>query len=278
MGKVTLVALPYDSGRFDERMGRGPLHLLKRGLAEDLRAQQHEVEVVTIRLSEGFQAEGATLVELQTLATGAIRESLAGNRRAIILSGNCGPAALSAVAALGPRKTGVIWFDAHADFNTPETSPSGFLDGMALSILTGHCWPALAERFDGFAPVPEKNVVLIGARDLDPREADNLSASAIAHLAPARLDLLEKALDELLERVTHLYIHVDVDVLDESEGRANSYACAGGLSAEDLLSALEFIRSRCEISAGGLTAYDPRCDRKKSVRAVINNAARILAG
>lgn len=156
MGKIILVALPYDSGRFDERMGRGPLHLLESGLAEDLRAQQHDVEVVTIRLAEGFQAEGAALPALQKLAAGAVRESLARDRRPIILSGNCGPAALSAACALGPRTTGVIWFDAHADFNTPETSASGFLDGMSLSILTGHCWPALAERFDGFEPIPEK--------------------------------------------------------------------------------------------------------------------------
>ena len=68
MRKITLVALPYDSGRFDERMGRGPLHLLESGLVEDLRAQQHDVEVVTIRLAEGFQAEGAALPALQKLA------------------------------------------------------------------------------------------------------------------------------------------------------------------------------------------------------------------
>ena len=277
MGKITLVALPYDSGRFDERMGRGPLHLLESGLAEDLRAQ-HDVEVVTIRLAEGFQAEGAALPALQKLAAGAVRESLARDRGPIILSGNCGPAALSATCALGSKTIGVIWFDAHADFNTPETSASGFLDGMSLSILTGHCWPALAERFDGFEPVPEKNVLLIGARDLDSREAARLGESAITHILPTRMDQLERAVAELSERVANFYIHVDVDVLDESEGRANSYACGGGLSAPQLYAALEFLQRSGRMKVAGITAYDPGCDSEGHVRAVIANAARILAG
>jgi len=57
----------------------------------------------------------------------------------------------------------VIWFDAHADFNTPETSPSGFLDGMALAILTGQCWLRLAERLEAFTRMPEQNIIQIGA-------------------------------------------------------------------------------------------------------------------
>ena len=175
MGGTTLIALPYDSGRFDERMGRGPLHLLGSGLQEHIRALEPDLEVVEIRLPENFYAEAAALVALQKLAVEAIRESLARNRRVLILSGNCGPAALSAVSALDPQTTGVIWFDAHADFNTPETSASGFLDGMALSILTGRCWPGLAARFTGFKPIPDGNVVLIGARDFDPAEATALS-------------------------------------------------------------------------------------------------------
>ena len=278
MGKVTLVALPYDSAKFDERMGRGPLHLLRSGLAEDLRTRQHEVELVTIRLSERFHTEGSALVELQTLATGAIRESLADKGRAIILSGNCGPAALSAVCALGPQTTGVIWFDAHGDFNTPATSASAFLDGMALAILTGHCWPALAERFDGFEPVAEENVLLVGPRNLDPREAAGLSQSAITYITPARLDMLERALEGLLDRVAQFYIHVDVDVLDETEGRANSYACGGGLSAQDLYSALALIQRHGRTKVSAITSYEPACDHEGRVRSVIGKVVNTLAG
>ena len=137
-------------------MGRGPVHLLENGIAKSLREQAHEVEIADVLLPDALYSEGQALAQLQRGAVPILKEALEKNQRALLLSGNCGPAALSAVSALGPRTTGVIWFDAHGDFNTPETSASGFLDGMALSILTGRCWPALAASFEGFEPVPER--------------------------------------------------------------------------------------------------------------------------
>jgi arginase len=89
---------------------------------------------------------------LQNLAVPVVREAIDKESRVLILSGNCGPAALSAVGTLNPQTTGVVWFDAHGDFNTPNTSASGFLDGMSLAVLTRRCWPALAARFVGFEP------------------------------------------------------------------------------------------------------------------------------
>jgi arginase len=277
MGGTTLIALPYDSGRFDERMGRGPLHLLGSGLQEHIRALEPDLKVVEIHLPENFHAEAAALVALQNLAVEPVRESLAGNRRVLILSGNCGPAALSAASALDPQTTGVIWFDAHADFNTPETSASGFLDGMALSILTGRCWPRLAARFTGFQPIAARNVVLIGARNFDPAEETALGQSEITRLGPG-LGGLERAMEALAERVEDFYVHLDVDVLDQSEGRANSYASGGGISAAELYTALELLQQSGRIRVAGITSYDPACDRAGSIRAIIDNAAAILAG
>jgi arginase len=277
MAYISLIALPYDSGRPDERMGRGPAALLDNGLAEHLRSHHHDVEVHTVRLSETFHSEGQALVALQNLAVPIVREAIAGERRVLILSGNCGPAALSAVSALDPKTTGVIWFDAHGDFNTPETSASGFLDGMSLAVLTGRCWPALAARFAGFAPVPEANVVLVGARDLDSPEATGLSQSAITIVAPAKMDAFAGVVEALSERVENIYVHLDVDVLDNSEGSANSYASAGGLSAQQLYAALELLERSGRIRVAGITSYEPACDSRGSIRAIIQNAATILA-
>ena len=278
MGGTTLIALPYDSGRFNERMGAGPLHLLENGLKERLGAIEPGLEVVVVRLPENFYAEAEALVALQKLAVEAIRENLGRNRRVLILSGNCGPAALSAVSALGGRTTGVVWFDAHADFNTPETSASGFLDGMALSMLTGRCWPAIAARFVGFEPVPEANVILVGARDLDALEADALNQSAITQVPPGRMDLLEDAVATLCGRVENFYVHLDVDVLDESEGAVNSYSSGGGISAEDLYATLGVIDRSGRIRIAGITSYDPACDRDARIRALVDHAATLLAG
>jgi arginase len=278
MANISLIALPYDSGRWNERMGRGPTDLLENGLAEYLRSQQHDVVVRTVRLSERLHSEGQALVALQNLAVPIVREALTGERRVLILSGNCGPAALSAVSALNPKTTGVVWFDAHGDFNTPETSVSGFLDGMSLAILTGRCWPALAARFAGFQPVPEANIVLVGARDLDSPEVAALSQSAITAIAPTKMDALAQAVEALSERVEDIYVHLDVDVLDNSEGDANSYASAGGLSAQALYAALETLERSGRIRVASITSYEPASDHRGSIRAIIHNAAMILTG
>ncbi len=278
MAMIALIALPYDSGRLNERMGRGPGSLLESGLADHLRAQQHDVEVRTVQLPETFHSDGEALVALQNLATPIIREAIARKRRVLLLSGNCGPAALSAIGALDPATTGVVWFDAHADFNTPETSASGFLDGMALAILTGRCWPALAARFAGFRPLPESNVVLVGTRNLDSLEAVALNQSAVTTIASSKMDTFARAVEALSARVENIYVHLDVDVLDKSEGSANSYASPNGLSAQALCDALELLDQSCRIRVASITSYDPACDGLGSIRAIAQNAATILTG
>jgi arginase len=275
--EITLLALPYDSGWPDKRMGRGPKRLLETGLPDRLRERQHDVDVRTIALPETFHSEGQALVALQNLAEPVVRECVAAGRRVLILSGNCGPAALSAVSALPPLTTGVVWFDAHGDFNTPNTSASGFLDGMALAILTGRCWPALAARFAGFAPVPDNNIIVVGARDLDSAEATALATSEITNIPPANVEeLLAEAVSRLLERVENLYVHLDVDVLDNSEGCPNSYASPGGISAQQLCAALEILARSGRIRVAGITSYDPATDEDGRIRNIIGHAAAIL--
>src|SRR5947208_15745356 len=100
MGSISLIQLPYDSGRFGERMGQGPIALIESGLVEHLRTLGNEVDVASVRLSEGLHTEANGLVELQRLTVPLLRDALSGQGRPIILSGNCGPAALSATAAL----------------------------------------------------------------------------------------------------------------------------------------------------------------------------------
>jgi arginase len=259
-------------------MGSGPIHLLESGIVDSLRDQEHEVEIANVLLPEGFFSEGQALVQLQRRAVPIAREGLEKNQRVLFLSGNCGPAALSAVSALAPRRTGVVWFDAHGDLNTPETSASGFLDGMALSILTGHCWPRLAASFEGFEPVAEERIVFIGGHSFDSSEKEAIARSAITHVKPAELDKLGPALDRLFGEVENVYVHLDVDVLDEAEGRSNPYARPGGLSAEALYAALNALMLHLPVRAASITSYDPSCDPNQTIERIIKNAVRILMG
>jgi arginase len=275
MGSISLIQLPYDSGRFGERMGRGPIALLDSGLAEHLRSVGNEVDVASVRLSEGLHTETNALVELQGLAVPLIRDAIERQARPIILSGNCGTAALSAMAALDPRSTGIIWFDAHADFNTPETSPSGFLDGMGLAILTGRCWRRLAERFESFQPVLDSQVIQIGVREKDPPELQLLQESGIKQIPTVALAELPEVLRQL--GTNTVYVHVDLDVIDTSEGRANGWACGDGLSLNQLRDALELIGRSASIAAGAVTCYDPAVDKDGRIGRAIPRIVGLLA-
>jgi len=258
-----LFTVPYDTARRGERMGAGPEHLLRSGAAERLRARGHRVRVDEIALPEGaFPAEISAAFALQRAVAAAVGRAVAGGALPIVLAGNCNAAAVGTLAGLRAPNVGVLWFDSHGDFNTPETTIGGFLDGMALAIATGRCWRQLVAQLPGFEPVEEANVVLLGARDLDPLESSLLAASPVTVLHPRDVrDGLASSLDRLGERVRDAYVHVDLDVLDPAtHGRANMFAAPDGLTADEVAAAIGLAAQRFRVRGGALTAYDPSLD------------------
>src|SRR5438067_1015555 len=159
---VEIFSLPYDSGHRGVRMGAGPERLLQAGLDRNLRVAGHGVTEEWIEAPDGLHTEIGTSFELYRRLSARMHGAVEAGRFPIILAGNCG-SALGTVSGMGQERTGVIWFDAHGDFNTPETSPSGFLDGMALAILTGACWKTLAAAIPFFHPIPPNHVVHVSA-------------------------------------------------------------------------------------------------------------------
>jgi arginase len=122
--------------------------------------------------------------------------------------------------------------------------------------------------------VPPERVVLVGARDFEPTEEERLARSSITR---ADTGSLSAALDALAEHTEAVYVHIDLDVLDPSEGRANGWAVGGGLSADELDAALRAITSRFEIAAAAFTAYDPACDEEGRIpRIAARVAPRLL--
>ncbi|MFL5734659.1 MAG: arginase family protein [Chloroflexia bacterium] len=279
---VHLLVVPYDSGQRDVRMGRGPDHLMGYGIESTLRERGHATQVEYIEAGEGFRAETGTSFELYRLLAKRVAAARQAGGLPLVLAGNCG-SALGTLSGLNPTRTGVIWFDAHGDFNTPETSGSGFLDGMALAIATGRCWRKLAASIPGFSPVPEANVVHVGARDLDPEEKSLLAGSAVHMIDAGRIDreglppALEPAFATLARQIEQVYVHVDLDVLDPAQAPANGFSPPGGLGVDELLEAIAMIRERFTISAGALTAYDPDVDPEKRTLGAAMRIAASLA-
>jgi len=284
--KIQFLLVPYDSGRREWRMGRGPSFLLRHGVGSSIRALGHEVDAEYVEPS-GVESpnppastEIATSFSLYREVAVRARAARTSGAFPVVLGGNCG-VTLGATAADG-GDVGVLWLDAHGDFNTPETTTTGFLDGMGLAALTGRCWRRMTAGIPGFCVIPDANVVLAGARDLDAPEEELLSESEVtvvrgpsirsAGVAAALLP----ALDALRERVSRLHFHLDADVLDAKEARANHYAAEGGLTIAELGELARLTAQRFEIASAAVTSYDPAIDTAAVVPRAIGAALEEL--
>jgi arginase len=196
-----------------------------------------------------------------------------------VLSGSCF-ASVGIVAGLGEAAPGVVWFDAHGDFNTPDITIEGYLDGMGLSILTGGSWTAMANEIPGFTPVPETAALLAGARDFDDLEKAHLDESAVGLVEPERLrspEAVHDAIGALAPAPSGIYLHVDLDVLDAAEATVNVYSASGGLTAGELEAAVAAVLERHPVRAMSLTAYDPKSDPEGRVPPIAMRLLEVLA-
>lgn len=258
---IQLLAIPYDSGNRGARMGAGPEALIEAGLPTALREQGHRVHLKIAELpGNSWHAEIQTSFELMGMLSAAVRDARDASRLPIVLAGNCNTA-VGTIAGLGADTTGVVWFDAHADFNTPETTTSGFLDGTAVAILTGRCWTQLAATVPGFTPISDDRVVLVGTRDVDSLEGGLLDESSVHVVAHRQLrSSLRESLRSISEHVNRVYVHLDLDVIDSAVASANKFAVSGGLTLEEVEYALTQIAEISQIAGVALTAYDPSVD------------------
>jgi arginase len=261
--QLRLISHPFHNGLEGVDMGAGPLRLLSDPeLASGLRAQGWDVRSEVVATPDASEPEIVRIAEGDRRLAAHVSAAVAEGAFPLVLAGNCN-SSLGTVAGLGPREAplGVVWLDAHADFDTPERS-LGFFDGMGLAILTGNGWELLRGTIDGLAPVDERDVVLAGVRDLEEHQRAPLDGSAM-RLVPGRTaagPAYEAALDALTERAGSVYLHVDLDVLDPSEGRANRFAAGGGLTVPELARAVELAFERFHVTAAAITAYAPAMD------------------
>ena len=254
-------------------MGNGPARIA------DQLASRKAVYFETISVEERPFELGTTFGILRAVSH-RVKGSIANQRFPILLAGGC-LSSLASLSAIGTNGTALIWFDAHADLNTPETTPSGFIDGMALSAITGRCWRTLTASIPGFVALPESNIALLGARDIDAEELTALENSKITWLTSQSLrqNGVENSLTKVLSRLPErTYLHLDLDVLDRSEGRVNEYSCDGGLTTAELLEIIRFIGHNRAIAGASITAYDPAVDHdSRALAAAIAVADELLA-
>lgn len=189
-------------------------------------------------------------------AGGQIEDALGGGNVPVLLAGDCsiGLTTLPAVHRLRPDAK-ILWLDAHADFNTPETSTSGYLGGMALAGACGRWDAGLVSE-----PLDPRQVVLAGVRDLDPPEREALQRSSIAPIGASPIETLV-AVTNALDGAP-VYVHLDLDVIDPTEMPAR-FPAPGGLRAEKLFDILEAVIGTCELVGVELTAFEAPEDEEE---------------
>src|SRR5215210_3018285 len=166
-------------------------------------------------LTAALGVSGAHRVDVSrdpTRATVDVVRSIArAARRPLVLAGSC-DVAPAVLAGIGDAECGVVWIDAHADFNTPESSVSGFRPGMTLAVVVGDCGDEVLSAV-GARPVSQRRVALLGVRSLSPAaEAERLARSALHVVAwrdgePTSAPVA--ALDRLARDAARVYVHLD---------------------------------------------------------------------
>lgn len=187
----------------------------------------------------------ARLAALLAPVAEAVAGTAGGGELTVVVSGDC-TTALGTVAGLQRAgiEPAVVWFDAHGDVQTQETTTSGYLGGFALRLLLGYRPELIAARL-GLRPVPEHNVLLAGARDLDPPEVSYLADSRIG-----RAEVVEIGSVPLPDGP--LYVHLDLDVIDPVGVPGLRFPAPGGPNSAQVTAALGALLATGRVAAVGI--------------------------
>jgi arginase len=252
--KIDILQVPYHLDREGVNTGVGPAHLLDSGLSEALSAAGHEVgRVAAVKLDRDHGHETGNIFAVARELAELVRSSRREGSFPLVLAGDC----YSVIGVVSGLETGqgrgLVWLDAHGDAHTPETTPTGFFDGMPLAVALGWCWSSLARTLPSFEPLAEQRVVHLGGRAFDDGEEAVLAASGMTFINGGTMRG-DEGVAKSIEAVTVLgqesdgvHVHLDLDVLDESDGIASGYAVGGGPSLAGLEETISAIGSSCEV-------------------------------
>ena len=196
--QIDIIGVPMDLGQNRRGVDMGPSAIRYAHLREKLEGLGHVVEdkgnievpiLETCTITDPKLKYIDCIVPMGRRVAGTVATSIQGGRFPLVLGGDHSLSVGSVRGAAKQKKLGVIWLDAHADFNTPETTPSGNIHGMPLAALCGLGDPRLTALWDETPPVVDPgSVAILGARDLDPGEKDNLRKAGVLVLSMEQVD------------------------------------------------------------------------------------------
>jgi arginase len=284
--RVALVKMPFSGERNVPEYSGGPDYLEQGGLVpmlEELGARLKPAP--TVKLTEEEEKDYGTWHRLG-LANRHLGDLVAANERegrlTIALEANCN----SVMGVLGglqrsgpgrrPLKAGLVFIDAHGDFNTPETTLSGMLGGMPVAVSAGLGLENL-RRTSGLEPaLPVSYIVLGAVRDTDPLEQELIDRLDVERISVddirKRSEKIHAEMERLSSLVDRIYVHIDMDVLDPREVQGHPLTVPGGPTSEELASALREMFRYEKAAALGIasTPYGGRDPEGLSRKAAYN--------
>ncbi|KAF9765906.1 hypothetical protein IL306_001737 [Fusarium sp. DS 682] len=266
---ITLILSPYHVGIANMAVGRGPTYLQNRGIIDVIRKKGFPVhEVIVPSVEDDLDDEITRSFELIRRTSKLVRSAQETCSFPIILAGNCSAsvgvaAGLShAVSQLG-KELGCVWFDAHDDFNTPDTMASGYFDSMPIAMMSGLGFKTLLSSVPGFKMMNLEKLVHVGMRDVSDIERHHVEEAGLSVVwgdesTKVHFEAeLSKFLDEKGTELQPTLVHLDADCLDTSIGWANRFAAPGGLLKEDMLGCLQTTVAKSIPLALTVASFDP---------------------
>lgn len=275
---IYIIVAPFHAGVRSSRVGKGPHHLLDAGMAEALRQVGASIRIIDIGSFDDAEGEIGRSFEVMRRIAIEVAATIRASRFPLVLAGNCN-ASVGTYAGIDDASAGVVWFDAHPDFNTPDEATGGYFDGMGVAILAGQCWHRLAATVPGFRPLNLSRLIYCGIRDFEPgqREKTELHRIRAIYGSTRRAMNFASALDtELADLSGPVMVHLDLDSLDTSVGQANEYAAPGGLSAADLVACMVRVKAHVTPVALTIASFNPDLPGSDKVAAAAIRAAQII--
>jgi arginase len=277
---VRVIGVPMDLGADRRGVDIGASAIRYAGLNDQLRHLGHSVnDIGNIAVPQPeSQPIGDphvkyldSLVQVSEELANVVTTALQHNEFPLILGGDHSIAlgSITGVARVH-RDIGVIWIDAHGDFNIPETTPSGNVHGMVLSALAGLGHPSLT-RIGGWSPkINMQTIVIVGARDLDPGEQVLLREHHIHVFTMKDVDqrgmaaVMQETVEIASQASYGIHLSLDMDSLDPKEAPGVGTPVRGGLTYREAHLAMELIASSGRLVSMDVVEVNPILDRENA--------------
>ena len=279
--RIRIIGVPLDMGASRRGVDMGPSAMRVAGLEPRLEALGHQVtdsgnirvEIAETQTSGSESARYLNeIAETCTRTAEAVVKTLEEGMTPLLLGGDHSLAAgsVSGVAEFYRRqgqKIGVLWIDAHSDINTPDTSPSGNVHGMPLAALLGLGPEPLANIFGHSPKIAAENTVLIGVRDIDTAERENIRRAGVAEVYTMR-DIDERGMRTVMEEALRAagrgtagyHVSLDMDWIDPEDAPGVGTPVRGGATYREAHLAMEIIADHGRLLSFEIVEVNPIID------------------